>query len=308
MFLSRRWWKATGRLIMPVYENEYKIWTGEKRSIFSRILAFPKFNFLRIKGKKFLYPPLIIGGFTFLAFLFIIYARVNVKILENMGINPKFLLSVDKKFFFLYIVLQYPFLLFLTIMVGPGLISRDIRHKALPMILSKPVCRWEYLFGKFLVLFLLLSVLTWIPGFLLFFIQTLAVPKASEWRMNFWNQNVWLLLRIFGFSFLAISTLNLMVMMFSSLTSNHRYAGAGVIISIIGSVIAGGVADIIFRSHLWKLLSITHCVTTFGSWLFGLESTASAPPGLAVLVILVIWAVCIVILFKRTRAFQFYRE
>ena len=199
-------------------------------------------------------------------------------------------------------------LLFFTLLVGPPLISRDIRHKALPMILSKPIGKWEYLFGKYLVLFLILSIFTWFQGFLLFISQTAAVPKASEWRMQFWSDSLWILPKILIFSFICITTLNFLVMVFSSLTNNYRFATAAVIMFIIGGIIIGGISSEIFHSGKWMVLSVATSVISIGYWLFSLKNGTGLPPGYAWISIMILWSVSLLILSRRVKAFQLYRE
>ena len=58
--------------------------------------------------------------------------------------------------------------LMVTIIVGPVLITSDLRNNGLALYFSRPLRRWEYALGKALVLGILLSIITWIPGMLLF--------------------------------------------------------------------------------------------------------------------------------------------
>jgi ABC-2 type transport system permease protein len=55
--------------------------------------------------------------------------------------------------------------------VGPSLIAPDLRNNGLPLYLSRPFSRTEYVLGKLMVMIALMSSITWIPGLLLFFFQ-----------------------------------------------------------------------------------------------------------------------------------------
>jgi len=134
---------------MPVYENTYRMWEGKRRSLFHRLLAFPKFTYLQIKGKRLIHTVFVMSWLPFILFTVYIYARVNVRLVQSLRIPIQSVPAVDARFFLTFILAQLPFLFFFTLMVGPGLISTDLRHQALPMILSKPIGRWEYLLGKF---------------------------------------------------------------------------------------------------------------------------------------------------------------
>jgi ABC-type transport system involved in multi-copper enzyme maturation permease subunit len=293
---------------MPVYQNRYNTWEGIPQPFIRRLLAFPRYSYMQIKGQKFVFMVFGMGWLPFIMFLIYIYVRVNVKLLENLRMSPEQLPPVNAQFFFVFLIVQLPFLLFFTLVIGPPLISRDIRHKALPMILSKPISRWEYLLGKYLVLFLILSVFTWFQGLLLFVSQTTAVPRASEWRMSFWSDSFWIMPKIIIFSILCITTLNLLVMVFSSLTSNYRFATAAVIMFIIGGIIIGGMASEILHSNRWMTLSVATSIISIGYWLFGLKNGTGVPPGYAWMGILVLWAGSLWILSRRIKAFEIYRE
>jgi ABC-type transport system involved in multi-copper enzyme maturation permease subunit len=293
---------------MPVYQNRYKTWEGIPQPLFRRLLAFPRYSYMQLKGQKLVFKVLGLGWLPFILFMIYIYVRVNVKLLETLRMSPEQLPPVSAQFFFVFLIIQLPFLLFFTLVVGPPLISRDIRHKALPMILSKPISRWEYILGKYLVLFLILSIFTWFQGFILFVSQTAAVPKASEWRKYFWSENLWIMPKIFIFSVLCITTLNFLVMVFSSLTNNYRFATAAVIMFIIGGIIIGGISSEILHSNKWLMLSVTHSIISIGNWLFGLDLKTKVPPNYAWLMITILWLVSIGILSKRIKAFELYRE
>lgn len=293
---------------MPVYENRYKTREEAPQSFLNRLLVFPRYSYMQLKGQRFVYMIFGLGWLPFLLFLVYIYLRVNVKIMESLRISMNHFPPIDAHYFFVFLIVQLPFLLFFTLIVGPQLISRDIRHKALPMILSKPVNRWEYLLGKYMVLFILLSLFTWFQGVILFISQTAVAPKASPWRELFFSENLWILPKILLFSFVVITSLNLMVMMFSALTNNHRFATAAVVMFIIGGLIIGGIASEIFHSARWMVLSIASSVVSVGYWMFGLRNETGIPPALGWASLLVFWGVCLLILSSRVKGFQLYRE
>ena len=55
--------------------------------------------------------------------------------------------------------------------MGPALVAPDLRNNGLPLYLSRPFSRTEYVLGKMAVLVVLMSLITWIPGLLLFLFQ-----------------------------------------------------------------------------------------------------------------------------------------
>jgi hypothetical protein len=61
--------------------------------------------------------------------------------------------------------------LFLAAFVGPGQVSPDLANNALSLYLARPFSRVEYVLGKMSVLAILMSLMTWMPGLLLFGLQ-----------------------------------------------------------------------------------------------------------------------------------------
>jgi ABC-type transport system involved in multi-copper enzyme maturation permease subunit len=66
----------------------------------------------------------------------------------------------------------------LSAWIGPRLVSSDLSDNALPIFLSRPITRFEYVAGKLIVLFACLSAVTWVPILLLFVFQGYSAPVA----------------------------------------------------------------------------------------------------------------------------------
>ena len=60
--------------------------------------------------------------------------------------------------------------------------SPDLRNNGLPLYLSRPFSRTEYVLGKMSVLLILLSAITWVPGLLLFLFQALPRRRGLDRR------------------------------------------------------------------------------------------------------------------------------
>jgi ABC-type transport system involved in multi-copper enzyme maturation permease subunit len=260
-----------------------------------------------VTGKRAPQMMFVMAWMPFILFMTYVYLRVNAKIVEQFGIPLNQLPAVDVKFFISYLLIQMPFMFIFTVLIGPALIATDIRNNALPMILSKPISQWQYLFGKFSVLFILLSAISWFPVSILFVAQTAAVPKADPWLVNFWSQNVWLWPKCMIFSLIMIVTLDLLVLFFSALTKNPRFAGVALIMFIIGSIIVGRMASEIFNSNNWLALSPPTSLMSIASYIFQDQGKEDVPVHLAFAYICALWTVSLIFLHKRVRAFQMHR-
>ena len=79
------------------------------------------------------------------------------------------------------------FAVFLAALAGPGLIAPDLANNALPLYFSRPLTRWSYALARLTVLVGMLSVVTWVPGLMLFGLQVrpggrLVVPRELDAR------------------------------------------------------------------------------------------------------------------------------
>jgi hypothetical protein len=72
----------------------------------------------------------------------------------------------------------------LTAYIGPTLVAADLAHNALPLYLSRPLSRTEYVMGKATVMLTVLSGITWVPCLILFGMQ--AAMARGWFAENYW--------------------------------------------------------------------------------------------------------------------------
>jgi ABC-type transport system involved in multi-copper enzyme maturation permease subunit len=89
-----------------------------------------------------------------------------------------FPLAIDAKFFLRVLSAQCWLALVLNAWVAPRMVSFDLADNALPILLSHPISRFGYVLGKFLSLFSILSLVTWVPCLLLFVYEAYTSPQA----------------------------------------------------------------------------------------------------------------------------------
>jgi ABC-2 type transport system permease protein len=99
-------------------------------------------------------------------------ARAVLGITEPGAVMPR-------EFFLVALTIQGFFAFFLTAWVAPILVSPDLVNGALPLYLARPFTKAEYVLGKTTVLLTLLSLITWVPGLILFSLQ--ASLAGREW-------------------------------------------------------------------------------------------------------------------------------
>ena len=163
---------------MAVYKRGYRRYRGPLTGRWTRFLVLPRYAWRR------LYQQRLVLLLTMLAFVWpvlcagFVYLTNHVELLQ--GLEPEFrqFIQVNGQFFAVFMYVQAGFAVFLAALAGPGLIAPDLANNALPLYFSRPLTRWSYALSRLTVLIGMLSVVTWIPGLLLFGLQ---VGLAGGW-------------------------------------------------------------------------------------------------------------------------------
>src|ERR1044072_7684414 len=156
---------------MAVYEQTYKPFAGTLTPEWSRFLIIPRHAFRAVFKSKLFTAFYVICFLPLLVEAVLIYLHHNVTALAIMKVDTQNLLQIDGSFFQAFVYVQGIFAFFVGLLVGPPLVSRDLRNNALPLYLCRPFSRTEYVVGKMSVVWVLLSFITWIPQLLMFFFQ-----------------------------------------------------------------------------------------------------------------------------------------
>ncbi len=176
---------------MSVYRRGYHRYQGRVTSRWARFAVLPRFAWRR------LYEQRLVILLTVLAFIWpllcalFIYLTNHVDLLK--GLDPEFrtFIEVNGKFFMIFMNVQSAFAIFLAALAGPGLIAPDLANNALPLYFSRPLTRSDYAFARLAVLFGMLSMITWIPGLLLFGMQ--AAMAGGGWLRGNWTMGAGIL-------------------------------------------------------------------------------------------------------------------
>ncbi len=157
---------------MAVYKKTYRPYDGALTSSWTRFLVIPRFAFEDMRKSRFL-TLFFLASFVYplIASLFI-YVKHNASALNLLGVgNANNLISINTTFFLNFLGWQSMLALFLAAFTGPGQVSPDLANNALSLYLARPFSRVEYVLGKMWILMVLMSLMTWVPGLLLFFLE-----------------------------------------------------------------------------------------------------------------------------------------
>ncbi|HEY7600546.1 MAG TPA: hypothetical protein VH741_11520 [Candidatus Limnocylindrales bacterium] len=164
---------------MAVYERGFRRYSGALTSPRWRFLVLPRFAYQEVFRSRLLTAFFALACIAPLVFAVLIYLHHNFSAIAFLDVDLDDLVPIDERFFFIFLNVQSGFGFVLTAFVGPALVSPDLAHNALPLYLARPFSRAEYVLGKLTVLVGLLSLITWVPGLLLFLLQ--AFLEGAGW-------------------------------------------------------------------------------------------------------------------------------
>lgn len=163
---------------MAVYKRGYRRYQGPRTSPATRFMVLPR------NAWRQLYQQRLVLLLTVLSFVWpilcavFIYLSNHATLLQGFSPEIRDLITIDGNFFVVFMYVQSAFAVFLSALAGPGLIAPDLANNALPLYFSRPLTRWNYALARLTVLVGMLSIVTWIPGVLLFALQ---VGMAGLW-------------------------------------------------------------------------------------------------------------------------------
>ncbi len=247
---------------MAVYEQLYGAYEGVPQSAFSRFLVIPRYALRDIFKSK------LVTGMFLVCFVYpliaaiLVYLRHNANAVAILQIDVLELIPLDGSFFLTFMGIQGALAFLLTVLVAPPLISRDLSNNALPLYLSRPLSRTEYVLGKGTVIAAVLSLVTWIPGLLIFFFQ--ASLAGSGWL----GRNYWIAGSIFVASAVWIVLLALIALAISAVV-RWRVVASGAMLGIF--FVPGAMAEIInnlFLTRYGSLISLSATINNVWAGLF----------------------------------------
>jgi ABC-2 type transport system permease protein len=148
---------------------------------------------------------------------------------------------------------QLFFPMILVLLVGPDLISQDLRFNAIPLYLSRPVRRFEYFLGKLGVIAVYLSTVTIVPVLLAF-----ALGYGFSLDPTVIRDTLRVLVGSLGFSAIVVLSAGLLMLAFSSLSRNSRYVMAFWLGFWIVGNLSAGVLSATVRADWCPLVSYTN--------------------------------------------------
>jgi len=292
---------------MAVYERNYGRYQGEMTPSWSRFLIIPRYAYREVFQSRMFVSFFVLCFAVPFAGLLMIYLHHNLSALKFLNLpleQLKDALPINASFFRRGLEFQGSLCFLLVLFVGPALISPDLRNNGLPLYLSRPFSRTEYVLGKMSVLVILLSLITWIPGLLLFFFQSYL--DGAGW----FRENLQVAMALFVGSWIWILVLSLLALAISAWVKWKPVARISLI--IILWVLWGFGRAINEALDTWWgwMLSLSMAVSNVWASLFGLtidDADLVMPIWAAWVSLAACCLICLWLLSRRIRAYEVVR-
>jgi ABC-type transport system involved in multi-copper enzyme maturation permease subunit len=238
---------------MAVYKRRYNSYTGALTPQWTRFFVLTRFAFVDLFKSRFfvlllilcIVPCLLSAGFIFVA------NNKTLQLLMQLHSEVDFF-KVESQYFIVVMIVQAQAAFLLNCWVGPMLISGDLTNGALPLFLSRPFSRGDYVLGKLAVLGLLLSAVTWIPCLLLFSLQAGLAHDAWIWS------HLWMVVPIVLCSAIWVLMLSLISLAVSAWVKLRIVATGVIFISFVIPAGLGEMFNAIMGTYWGALLNFSY--------------------------------------------------
>lgn len=282
---------------MAVYRRTYTSYAGPLTPAWSRCLVLFRYSRKSLFRSKFQTGLFVLCFFFPLACLIMIYLANNLSFLESFG-GGNDIFKIDNKFFFFFMDVQGVLAFVLTAFTGPGLISPDLSNGALPLYFCRPFSRAEYVLGKASVLAILLSQITWMPGLVLFIVQSSLAGPVWAW------DHLWIAGSIVLSSLIWIAILSLLAMALSAWVKWRIVAGALLLAVLFFGAGFSHAINAVMRTESGYFINILYLMASVWTSLFRIDSDRAISAPQAWVALLTYCAICLALLVRKVRAFE----
>jgi ABC-2 type transport system permease protein len=297
---------------MAVYKRTYSRYTGNLTDERWRFTILARYAAKTIFESKITTILFMLALLPHVVSIILIYLRSNLDALLQLNLPPleavRFI-TIDGTFFLGIFVIETFVSFFLVALVGPGLVSPDLGNNAMPLYLSRPFSRAEYVLGKLSVLFAMTSLITWVPGLLSIGVQT------SMAGFSWLSDNLRIPAGIVIGSWIWILTISITALALSAWVKWKPVAVASLFGVFFVAAGFGTVSNLLLDMRWGLLVNVSTAMIMIWRWLFLGESTyrlstppfGSVPAWTGFVTMIGICAMALFMLNKKIRAAQVVR-
>lgn len=289
---------------MSVYKHEYRAYTGRLTPLWARVGVVSRYAIAEAWSSR-----ITVGLFTLSMLPVIVYLTgiflANNPLARALVLRGNPLLQVNAAYFMKVLSTQCWFALALTAWIAPRLVSFDLTDNALPLLLSRPLSRFGYVFGKFIALFSCLSLATWVPALLLVGYQ--GYSSSTPWL----GANLRIVSGTFFGALLWITFLSILGLALSSWVKWRAVASGVIFAAVLVPAGVGGIVTAVLRTKWGFLLNVPVMMTQLWQHLLGAPQTMAVRfrlPSMAIVIVLAsACLICLAMLNARIRGREVVR-
>jgi ABC-type transport system involved in multi-copper enzyme maturation permease subunit len=291
---------------MSVYRHDYRAYNGKVTPVWTRILVLARYGFAEAWSSKITVGLFMVCLLPPVVSLFAIYLANNPVARLLMGNRGPQVLAIDASFFLNVLMVQSWLALVLASWIAPRLITFDLADNALPILLSHPISRFGYVFGKYIALFATLSVVTWIPSLMLFGYQ--GYSSSQPWAAS----NLHIAGGVLAGAVIWIAFLSILGLALSSWVKWRVVATGIIFAAVFVPAGVGAIVSTVLRTKWGFLLNFPFMMTVLWQRLLGAQdpisnATPQLPTGAIVTMLALACCLCVVMLNARIRAREVVR-
>ncbi|MFO7890507.1 MAG: ABC transporter permease subunit [bacterium] len=249
---------------MPIYKETYRNWYGrlKENPLTWWVIGKTGIRLVMRKSKALMILLFIASSIPFFV------KAVQIYLVSRVGESSQIMqglggLKINTDFFAGFLQGQMFFAILVIILTGAGLIAQERKYKALSVYFSKPVTFWDYVGGKFLVISFYGSLVTLLPGLILFFIKALLSND-----LTFLKTYYWIPLSMLAYVIVIITALGGLIL---ALSSAAKGTGSAAVVFIVILMFPDILSKILSRIPEIGIFSIQSSLKQTGAFFFGIE-------------------------------------
>jgi ABC-2 type transport system permease protein len=251
---------------MPIFDQGYQHWRGKLSSHAWRwwtitrhgVRTQLKSRWTRLVVLFALVPALVLAAF--LCIWGLLEQKSNQSLLEMLPFLPEAVRGAPRQFrvpvwtlaYLYFFQVEMFFTMILVVLIGPSLISQDLRFNALPLYFSRPLRRSDYFIGKLGVIGVYLAAVAIVPAVLAY-----ALGVCFSLDLGVVKDTFRILMASVGYGLVVVLSAGTLMLALSSLSRSSLYVGAAWVGIWLVSNALGGILTETVRADWCPLTSYT---------------------------------------------------
>jgi ABC-2 type transport system permease protein len=285
---------------MAVHSHVFRPYEGARTPLRSRWLVIARYALAEALSQKRTIALLVASAFPLLGGAVIIYLHHNLEAIKILELPVQSLIPIDSTFFYRILTIQCYLAFGLTAATGARVLVNDLRDNALPLYLSRPITRVEYVLGKAAAIATLASLVTWVPSL---FLVGLQASLSRGW----FAQNWWLAPGIFLGAWTAIPLFALVCLAVAAVLRRRAASEAAFVALFIVVPLIARIVDQFLHMEWWIRFFVPAVFEALWTPLFRLQQSNGLSPAGALTSVAVAVTLAAAILLRRVKAWEVVR-